>query len=272
VKRISLVLLVLLGGTLSGLYYFWHQATKLPDWYREDAAQPPIATPQTKANIQQKIQAQIQQSLIAESPNPSSPNPSSPNPSSPNPSSPNPNRSNPSSSKTPDKADSTVKVQLNQDELNDVLVSKIVEKNRISALPASIKSVHTAVENNTLKTGAVIDLKELKNSNLGSQEKAFLEQATQRIPGLGDRKVYIGIEGKPRVKDGKMQFDDQMRLHIGNLSLTVAELADRLGVPPEKVKERLKLELQLQNLNVNDIELQNGTAILRGSVAPSPTP
>ena len=271
-KRISLVLLVLLGGTLSGLYYFWHQATKLPDWYREDAAQPPIATPQTTANIQQKIQAQIQQSLIAESPNPSSPNPSSSNPGSPNPNSPNPSSSNPSSSRTPDKADKTVKVQLNQDELNDVLVSKIVEKNRISALPASIKSVHTAVENNTLKTGAVVDLKELKNSNLGSQEKAFLEQATQRIPGLGDRKVYIGIEGKPRVQDGKMQFDDQMRVHVGNLSLTVAELADRLGVPPEKVKERLKLELQLQNLNVNDIELQNGTAILRGSVAPSPTP
>lgn len=272
-KKIGLVLLVLLGGTLSGLYYVWHQATKLPDWYQGNASPSPMDIQQRTAQVQQKIQAQIQQSPTANDLNSNDLNSSSPKNSSNN------AASKPSSSPSiagsasnqglDQRSSKDVKVQLDQQELNDVLVAKIAEKSQTKALPKSVKSVHTTVEADTLKTGAIVDIKALKDSNLGTQEKTFLNEAAQKFPGLSDRKVYIGIEGKPYVQDGKMQFDDQTRVRVGNLSLSVTELAQRLGVSPEQVKERLQLELQLNQLNINGIELQDGSAILRGSPMPS---
>ncbi|MBW4419716.1 MAG: AsnC family protein [Myxacorys californica WJT36-NPBG1] len=268
-KKIGFVLLVLLGGALAGLYYVWHQATKLPDWYQGNAEPSSIDIQQRTAQVEQKIQAQLQQNSRAKGLGSNDLNGS------------NLGSYNNAVSNAPDSLSSAgseasnqafdkrsskdVEVQLDQQELNDVLVAKIAEKSQTKALPKSVKSVHTTVEQDTLKTGAVVDIKALKDSNLGAQEKRFLNEAAQKFPGLNDRKVYIGIEGKPYVQDGRMHFDDQTRVRVGNLSLSVAELAQRLGVSPEQVKERLKLELQLNQLNVKGIELQNGSAILRGS-------
>lgn len=266
-KKIGFVLLVLLGGTLAGLYYVWHQATKLPDWYQGNAEPSSIDIQQRTAQVEQKIQAQLQQNSRAKGLGSNDLNGS------------NLGSSNNAVSNASDRSagseasnqafdkrsNKDVEVQLDQQELNDVLVAKIAEKSQTKALPKSVKSVHTTVEQDTLKTGAVVDIKALKDSNLGTQEKTFLNEAAQKFPGLNDRKVYIGIEGKPYVQGGRMHFDDQTRVRVGNLSLSIAELAQRLGVSPEQVKERLKLELQLNQLNVKGIELQNGSAILRGS-------
>ncbi|NDJ19617.1 hypothetical protein [Myxacorys almedinensis] len=273
-KKIGLVLLVLLGGTLSGLYYFWHQATKLPDWYQEGTPQGSEGSPedieQRAATVQQTIQAKLRHR-----PTPSSlATASSGKPSAQVPQSqPNGAIAKKAVGTVPaPRSRQDVEVQLNPQELNDVLVSKIAEQSQAKALPKSVKSVRTTVEADTLKTGAIVDMKALRESDLGTQEQTFLTEAAAKFPGLSDRKVYIGIEGKPRIQDGKVQFDDETRVRVGNLRLTIAEIAERFGVSPDQVKEQLALRLQFNNLHVKDIELLNGTAILRGSPTPTTAP
>ena len=82
---------------------------------------------------------------------------------------------------------------------------------------------------------------------------------------MDGRKVYIGVEGKPEIQDGKLRFNQNAKIQVGTMSFTIAEVADRLGVSPEKVQDQLNLELKLRGLTIKDIDFQDGNAILRGS-------
>ncbi len=46
----------------------------------------------------------------------------------------------------------------------------------------------------------------------------------------------------------------------------IAELSQRLGIPQEKIEQRLRLELELGRLKINDIEIKENNASLKGSV------
>jgi hypothetical protein len=237
------------GGTIAGLYYVWHQVTKLPDWYRESAAPPsPASIQQTTAAVEKRIQ-QAQEAQVQPSAEPQLSASQSPVAVSPAPS-------------------PRVEVQVDQAELNDLLAAKITTPAPTNPLSQSVKGLHTEVENETLKTGAIVDIKQLKSSNLGSSDQELVSKITQQLPALADQKVYVGIAGKPKVKDGQLQFDDDTRIQVGNLSMTVKEVSDRFGIPPEQVREKLKLQLKLQGLDVKDIQLQDGKATLRGAAKP----
>ncbi len=47
-KKIAIALLVLLILAAGGMYYVWHQATALPDWYGEELA---VATPEAPGTV-----------------------------------------------------------------------------------------------------------------------------------------------------------------------------------------------------------------------------
>ncbi|MBD1843807.1 hypothetical protein H6F89_10420 [Cyanobacteria bacterium FACHB-63] len=242
-KRSKILLLSLIGiavAAVSGGYYFWRQFTQLPDWYAEEQTSPRTYTQiqESGAAIEKRIAAQIQTSPQSASTN-IAPNSPEPQPSKP------------------------VQVALSSKELNDLLVTKITEKRGGKALPNSVKGFHTSVKNDQLKTGAVVDIKELQNSGLGAQHQALLTQITKKIPV--DRRVYIGIEGKPEIQNGKLHFDENARIQVGNMSFTIAEVASRLGVPPQKVQDQLNLELKLRGLTVKDIDFQDGNAVLSGA-------
>jgi hypothetical protein len=53
---------------------------------------------------------------------------------------------------------------------------------------------------------------------------------------------------------------------VGNLSFTTSELSERLGITKEKIEQRLKLELELGRLKINDIEIKENNASIKGSV------
>ena len=246
-KSGMLFLLLLTGitvGTISGVYYFWHQLTQLPEWYTQgqNNSRTYAQIQKSGAAVEEKIEAKIQSS-------PAFPNtiiaPNSP-------------------TIQPSSSTKNVQVALNSQELNDLLVTKITEKSGGQPLPTSVKGFHTSVKDDVLKTGAVVDVKELKNSGLGSQQQALLTEITQKIP-MNDRKVYIGVEGKPEIQNGKLQFNENAKIQVGNMSFTIAEVASRLGVPPEKVQDQLNLELKLRGLTVKDIDFQDGNAVLHGS-------
>lgn len=227
-------------GTASGVYYFWRQLTQLPEWYSVGQNNPKTYAQIQKsgAAVEEKIEAQIQASPQAAKVNAAANRPS-------------------------DRASDKVQVALSSQELNDLLVTKITEKRDGQPLPSSVKGFNAAVKDDKLKTGAVVDIKELQNSGLGKQQQQFLSEITQKIP-MSDRKIYIGVEGKPQIQNGKLRFDENARIQVGNMSFTIAEVASRLGVSPEKVQDQLNFELRLRGLTVRDIDFKDGNAILKG--------
>ncbi|MCY6489987.1 hypothetical protein [Leptolyngbya sp. GGD] len=234
-------------GTASGIYYFWRQLTQLPEWYAQGEKNPKTYAQIQKsgAAVEKKIEEKAQ-------------------------SIPQPNRVSPDTkivaNASPDKPsspNSNVQVALNSQELNDLLVTKITEKSGGQPLPNSVKGFHTSLKDDKLKTGAVVDVQELKNSGLGSKQQNLLSEITQKIP-MSDRKVYIGVEGKPEMQNGKLRFDQNAKIQIGNMSFTIAEVANRLGIPAAKVQEQLNIEMKLRGLDIKDIDFKDGNAILRG--------
>ncbi|MBE9010076.1 hypothetical protein IQ250_07640 [Pseudanabaenaceae cyanobacterium LEGE 13415] len=230
-------------GTATGIYYFWRQLTQLPEWYNTGQNQPRTYAQiqKSSAAVEKKIEAQIQASPQAAKVNTASNQPS-------------PKVSSPSDD---------VQVALSSQELNDLLVTKITEKRNGQPLPSAVKGFNAAVKEDKLKTGAVIDIQELQNSGLAEQQQQFLSEITQKIP-MNDRKVYIGVEGRPRIQNGQLRFDENARIQVGNMSFTIAEVASRLGVSPEKVQDQLNLELRVRGLTVRDIDFKDGNAILKG--------
>lgn len=230
-KSSSLFLLVVLGivGSAAATgYYFWSGLTALPNWYRSDSSKSrSVAEIQkSSATVVQKIQSQAQA--------------------------------------TPPKKNADVQVALNSQELNDLLVTKIAEKNAAKPVLNSVKGMQTSVQNDTLKTGGVVDVNALQNSSLGAKEKQLLSELTEKIP-VGDRHLYIGVEGKPKVQNGTLKFTPDTKIRVGNMSFTLTQAAARMGVPVEQLQEQLNLELKLDNVNVKDIDFQNDTAILKGA-------
>jgi len=248
VKKSGILFLLLSAGiviaTASGVYYFWRQLTQLPEWYTKEQSNPqPYAQIQKSSTaVEKKIETQIQASLQPKNIN--------------------------SASKSPaDNSSSTsgdVQVALSSSELNDLLVTKLTKKTGDQPLTSSVKGFHTSVKNDKLKTGAVVDVEDLKNSGLGSQQQALLTQIAKKFP-MNDRKLYIGVEGKPEIQNGKLRFGQNAKIQVGNMSFTIAEVANRLGVTPEDVQDQLNFELKFRGLSVKNIDFQDGNAIFRGA-------
>lgn len=232
-KRIGIIFLILLTtGFITGFYY-WRQATTLPTWYAKQATTANITNTRNRLSIQQtteKIKAEIAASTQQVANN------------------------------------KDIELQLDENELNNLLASEIIKKSNKSQLAQAVKAVKTEIENGKLKSGAIVNISDISTAQLGKSEVAELTKLIKAFPTLEDREVYLGIEGKPIFKNGQLRFDENSTIKVGNLSFTQAELSEKLGIPENKIKQFTKFQLQIDKLKVNDIELNDKKALLRGSV------
>ena len=232
-KLIGIGLLLFLGIGSASLYYFWREATQLPEWYankQTDKSTNDLDKANTKViveQVEQKIKTQIEQSRQGEKP-------------------------------------ANVEVNLTSAELNQLMAANLTEKTDKSHLSQAIKGMDTQITNERLKTGAVVDLSTIDPSEMGDRGKTLLSQVTQKFPGLANREVYIGIEGKPQIANGRLTFDSDTRVQVGQLSFTVTELADRLGISEKMLLEKINLNLNLSSLKVEAIDLKADYAVLKG--------
>lgn len=242
-------LFLIIGGAA---YYYWQQATYLPSWYTRPSETPSNAFNfQNKQEIQtirqrldQQVSRKVEQSLE------SSPNPQ-----------PRVQRQG---------LGKPVAIQLNEKEFNDLVVTQIAEKAPKTEILQAAKGINTTIQNGTLETGAVINLSNLSTADLSQQEKALLQRITQTFPALAEKDMYIAIEGKPQLTQGRLQFDRNTKVKIGNISLTIEELANRLGVPSATIEQRLNLQLQFNDLKVDQIQFEDESAVIQGVVSQNP--
>ena len=229
-KFVIILSLLLVGGTAYA-YHYWLQLTKVPEWYQSE--NPSInqaidikdisALQAAQSQITDKIQQQIQQSSS--------------------------------------ESNSSVDIKLDEQEINQLLIAKVAENSNQRKILRVAKSIQTKIKDDTIEIGAAISPSQIPTESLTKSQQKILEQALTIFPKLKNQDVYIGIQGQPRVENGRLIFDSNSKIKVGNVSLDINELSQRMGLSPEKFRQQL--ELEINQLNVQDVDLNGNEVIFR---------
>lgn len=231
---VGLAIAALIGGAVAIAFYFWNQATKLPEWYTNQEAtnQAALSDVGEIRSVSEIVDAKLQAG----------------------------------------NADvrqinaGGYEVTFNQEEFNQLVVSAIADNPSSRPILENAKGFNTTIEDSRLESGMIINMSEVPVERLGAGEREILQRAITTFPALANQEVYVGIEGRPRMEDGQLKFDDVTEVKLGNLSLTLAELSRQLGISQEQIEERINLQLQLGRLNADEIEFAGDRALVRGSL------
>jgi hypothetical protein len=231
---IKLILLAVVGGA-GGLYYLWHQATKLPDEYVEAVAAErassqslPLPLRQIAAQVtvsKNKITTPIDRAKVGDK----------------------------------------IAVKLTDRDLNNLVVAKLAASQTNKQIPAGIKGINTNIKDGKIHAGALVNLGKLAQDGQPGSQAAALSKLTDRLPFLKDRDVYVGLVGKPVVEGQKIKFDEDTQIKVGNMNFTISQLAENLGVSQDKIQQAIDLRLQQQNLQVDRVNLTNNQIEIDGA-------
>jgi hypothetical protein len=258
-KKLFLIFVLISGIGFSFLYYYWRQATQLPDWYTNQSKNTqntfnfsnPSEVGAAKARLQEKIEESIakSQAIASESPLPFTSSTSL--------------QTN-STEETPKRQN--IEVELSHEEVNELVLTRIAEQTGHSQVLANSPSLHTTIKAGTLETGTIINLENVSQNQLAESERETLGKILKTFPFLENQKVYVAISGKPQLENGQLKLDNNTQIKLGNLSFSLSELSQKLDIPQEKLEQELSLSPQLGRLKVNDVEVTDDKVLLRGAV------
>ena len=228
-----LALILVLGG--GGLYYVWQQAIKLPDDYVKEAIDPKpgIKVPQLQPNqitaraavSKQKLVAPIEQAQIGQK----------------------------------------VDIKLSNRDLNNLVIAKLATSQPSKQLPIGVRGVKTNVKDGKIHIGALVNLAQLAQGKVSGRQTAALTKLTDKLTFLKNRDVFVGIVGTPIVEGSKVKFSEDTEIKVGGMNLTIAQLADNLGVAPEKIQQMIDLQLQQKNFKIDRVNVGNNGLSIEGA-------
>ncbi len=225
-----IVLFVAVGvvaGGLAAASYYWTQATGVPAWHGTETAITDFADP-SLVDARSRVIDQIVVSRNAD------------------------NTSN-------------VEAEFSETEINQLVAGTLADIPNARPLLRGARSVNTVIQNGMLESGMVVDLSDIPAESLGSQERAALEQIRNTLPAIANREIYIGIESRPRAENGQVRFGEDTRVKIGNLSLSLSEVSDYVGISPAQLEQSLNQELERRGISIEDIDLAGDRARISGS-------
>jgi hypothetical protein len=230
--KLLVVVLVVGGG---GLYYVWQQAIKLPDDYLKETVDSKPGTPAPilqssqitarAAVSKQKIVAPIEQAKIGQK----------------------------------------IDVKLSNRDLNNLVIAKLATSQPNKQLPTGVKGVKTNIKNGKINIGALVNLGELAANGTPGGQTAALTKLTDKLTFLKDRDVFVGIVGTPIVEGSKVKFSEDTEIKVGGMNFTIAQLADNLGVAPDKIQQMIDLQLQQKNFKIDRVNLGNNGLSIEGA-------
>jgi hypothetical protein len=228
-----LVVVSIAGG--GGLYYVWQEATKLPDDYRKEAAESKPGTPAPilqpsqitarAAVSKQKIVAPIEQAKVGQK----------------------------------------IDVKLSDRDLNNLVIAKLATSQPNKQLPTGVKGVKTNIKDGKIHIGALVNLGQLAANGTPGSQTAALTKLTDKLTFLKDRYVFVGIVGTPIVDGSKVKFSEDTEIKVGGMNFTISQLADNLGVSPDKIQQMIDLQLQQKNFKIDRVNLGNNGLSIEGA-------
>ncbi|MFM7572698.1 MAG: hypothetical protein ACKO4S_06105 [Snowella sp.] len=236
-----LIGIIFLGTGGAGIaYYLWTQATALPSWFQgqssdpQSFAQPPQLTlpstdvtpaiASTKQKIQQKVQTAIQNQGMNQIPE-------------------------------------DIAVSLNAQDFNQLLQAEISNQLQSRKISPVLPQIQANLANNNLELGTVINPVKLKTLDLPRRQQAMVARVVSKFPQLKDQDIYVGIEGKPKLENGQLTLPNNSQVRIGNLTFSLSEVAQKLGVPRDRLQQ--SLNLNIDELNLQDLQFKDNEVILK---------
>ena len=233
-KKILLILLVILAAVLCVVYYYVDKITTLPEWYTQPKTQintdRELFRREFDKNVIDSRTKQVREKIDQ-------------------------------AGRVTKKQTVTKPVSLNAEELHDLMLGQMMERGDGDSLMKSVKATHVKINPNSIETGAVVDLTKLSDQSLTGSGKELVQTATKVFPFLKDKEVHISVEGKPVMEKGKLNFDSDAKVNIGEMQMTLGELADKLGTTVEKLKKNTGVEFS--DKKINDITIDNNQVIIK---------
>jgi hypothetical protein len=213
-KFLWILAIGLVGLVGSTVYYYWTQATATPDWYKEAAAEPasPSVTSATAPQADPAPSTMMSEGKPLDNRISSSPSPTA-------------MATNPSAAPTP---------------TNSVAASP---KPTVKPLPG-VKAIKTQVRQDTLRSGALLDLAAMESLPAGQQTELVKKLLTV-MPQLRGREVYIGVNGKLIEQNGQRQLSTDSKLAIGKVELPLDDVASQMNLSRSKLDQMILSYLQL---------------------------
>lgn len=227
-KRLLLIFALMLSGIGIAGFIIWKQATELPSWYVESSSG------ENKITSTKQID--------------------------------NPADVNEVLRKVADNLTETTtgEVELNAEEVNSLIISSIEKKDNIKKFAPAIKGTNTKIQDGKISVGAVIETSSIPVQDLSAQKEQKIVKLLQRFPGK-EKRVYIGIEGKPSIRNQEFSFDDTTRISLGYFSFPIAEVSQNIGIPQASINELLSHELKKLPIKLESINIQGERVVIRGS-------
>lgn len=233
-KKIGLVAFLLLLGGGGWLAYTWQQVTHLPDWYTRESTTE--TAPSTLLPTQVDEPAEIESLAF--------------------------DLHQKVDRVLSTTASQTPEVQLTAQEFNQFVVTSLPTQARSPKVITSVKAMNTKIEAGQLQTGIVVDTSALPLDQLPSEYQTTVKGLLKSFPVLQDKEIYVGVEGKPQVRQGKVVLGEDARLVVGNVRFSYGDIRDRINLPSDLLDN--PVNLQLGQLQIKDLNFQDQTVILKG--------
>jgi hypothetical protein len=214
------------AGAAAATAFYWNRATALPTWYSTSGADTAVADVSTSGNLLRAKLASGQGVRYGDN-----------------------NR---------------VEISLTEAELTQLLAEGIAQTPQAAAFLPAAESLNATIRGDRVAGGIVVNPADIPTQNLPPQARQALETAFSTIPMLGDRPLYIGIEGSPRVDNGRLVLGNDTRVQIGRVNLSLEDVSRLIGISPAQLNERINLALPQAGLTLDGLEFINGEAVLRG--------
>jgi hypothetical protein len=158
-----------------------------------------------------------------------------------------------------------VEISLTEAELTQLLRQGIAQTPQAAPFLPAAESLNATITGDRISGGMVINPADLPTEDLPPQARQALETALNTVSMLGDRPLYVGIEGSPRLDNGRLVLGDDTRLQIGRINLSLADVARLTGISPAQLSEQVNLALPQAGVTLDGLEFVNGEAVLRGT-------
>lgn len=226
-KRILLIVSLMLSGIGIATFFIWQQAMQLPSWYTESSSKENViaVNKETKKPLQtDEILRKVSDNLTAKT---------------------------------------AGEVELDASEINSLIATSLTKKNNIAEFAPAIKGTNTEIKNGKISVGAVIEASSIPVEKLSAREQKKVIQLINNLSGE-EKPIYIGIEGKPRINNQELSFDDTTRIYLGNLSFSIDEVSQNLGIPKDSINQLISQEIKKLPIKLESINIEDERLIVRG--------
>jgi hypothetical protein len=208
-KKLFWILPVGLLGIGTGLgYFYWEQATAIPEWYTEEEEE------------------------VATSPSPTSASPFGIS-------------ASPSAIGSSGRPGSVTSSPNSSSIFRSPTVSAIPQVSATpKALPYGIQSIKTKIRQNELRAGTLVDLAAMETTTPGRQGE-LVQKLLVVMPHLRGRKVFLGVRGQLVEQNGQWQLSAQSKLSIGKVEFSLDEVAAQMSMTRADLDRMILSYLQL---------------------------